>query len=77
MAAYGEAKLSSVTFRAGDDTWEEECDLLACGFGFVPNLELPMLLGCQIENGAVIIVIPNLYDCDAQDVARLKDHSRL
>ncbi|MGA2060591.1 MAG: FAD/NAD(P)-binding oxidoreductase [Thermoguttaceae bacterium] len=53
VAAHGEAKLSRVTFRAGDDTWEEECDLLACGFGFVPNLELPMLLGCQIKNGVV------------------------
>jgi NADPH-dependent 2,4-dienoyl-CoA reductase/sulfur reductase-like enzyme len=53
VAAYGETKLSGVTFRSGEKTWDEECDLLACGFGFTPNLELPMLLGCQIENGAV------------------------
>ncbi len=55
VAANGESKLSSVTFRAGSRTWEEHCDLLACGFGFVPNLELPMLLGCQIENAAVCV----------------------
>jgi D-hydroxyproline dehydrogenase subunit alpha len=53
LAAYGDTKLCSVDFHAGKETWEQECDLLACGFGFVPNLELPMLLGCQIENGAV------------------------
>ncbi len=53
VAAHGEAKLSSVAFRAGEKTWEEDCDLLACGFGFVPNLELSMLLGCHIENGVV------------------------
>jgi NADPH-dependent 2,4-dienoyl-CoA reductase/sulfur reductase-like enzyme len=55
VAAHGEAELASVAFRAGSKTWDEPCDLLACGFGFVPNLELPMLLGCQIENGAVCV----------------------
>ena len=30
--------------RAGEP-WE--CDVLACGFGLVPNLELPRLLGCE------------------------------
>jgi NADPH-dependent 2,4-dienoyl-CoA reductase/sulfur reductase-like enzyme len=29
------------------------CDYLACGFGLVPNLELPALAGCKIENGFV------------------------
>ena len=53
VAAAGGSKLSSVTFHSGSKTWEEECDLLACGFGFVPNLELPMLLGCRIDNAAV------------------------
>lgn len=28
---------------------EISCDYLACAFGFVPNLELPMLLGCMIS----------------------------
>jgi NADPH-dependent 2,4-dienoyl-CoA reductase/sulfur reductase-like enzyme len=32
-----------------------ECDFLASAFGFVPNLELPMLLGCTIENGNVAV----------------------
>lgn len=29
------------------------CDYLACGFGLIPNLELPALAGCKIENGFV------------------------
>ena len=29
------------------------CDLVACGFHLVPNLELPSLLGCAITNGFV------------------------
>jgi NADPH-dependent 2,4-dienoyl-CoA reductase/sulfur reductase-like enzyme len=53
VEAQGGSILSSVAFRCGRKTWQQQCDLLACGFGFVPNLELPMLLGCRIENGAV------------------------
>jgi NADPH-dependent 2,4-dienoyl-CoA reductase/sulfur reductase-like enzyme len=30
-----------------------ECDYLACGYGLVPNTELPAALGCAIANGAV------------------------
>lgn len=33
----------------------EECDYLACGFGLVPNIELPRLLGCRVEQGAVAV----------------------
>jgi NADPH-dependent 2,4-dienoyl-CoA reductase/sulfur reductase-like enzyme len=29
------------------------CDYLACGFGFVPNLELSVLLGCELQEGFV------------------------
>jgi len=29
--------------------------MLACGFGLVPNLELPLLLGCAIRNGFVAV----------------------
>ncbi len=31
------------------------CDYLACGFHLVPNIELPLLLGCQIQNSSVHI----------------------
>ena len=53
VKAEGDEKLSSVTFQRGRKRWRVECDYLACGFGLVPNLELPLLLGCKIEGGAV------------------------
>jgi len=45
--------LSSVRLTNGKRTWEEACDLLACGFHLVPNTELASLLGCVIEGGRV------------------------
>ena len=38
--------------RAGEP-WE--CDVLACGFGLVPNLELPRLLGCETTADGVVV----------------------
>lgn len=31
------------------------CDILACGFGLVPNVELARALGCTIDSGAVAV----------------------
>ncbi len=31
------------------------CDVLACGFGLVPSLELPRLLGCETTGAAVAV----------------------
>jgi NADPH-dependent 2,4-dienoyl-CoA reductase/sulfur reductase-like enzyme len=53
VAAMGDEKLSRVTLRRGSRTWAVACDYLACGFHLVPNLELAMLLGCEIERGGV------------------------
>jgi NADPH-dependent 2,4-dienoyl-CoA reductase/sulfur reductase-like enzyme len=53
IRADGIDRLISVTLTDGVKTWTEPCDALACGFGLAPNLELPMLLGCAIENGLV------------------------
>ncbi|HET7563568.1 MAG TPA: hypothetical protein VFJ96_01140, partial [Gemmatimonadaceae bacterium] len=39
----------------GRRRWREACDLLCCSFGLVPNLELPRLLGCTVENGIVVV----------------------
>ena len=35
------------------DPWE--CDVLACGFGLVPNLDLPRLLGCETTALGVVV----------------------
>src|SRR5262249_10293659 len=48
VSAKGSERLESVEFQRAGKTWTEACDYLACGFGLIPNLELPMLLGCKI-----------------------------
>jgi NADPH-dependent 2,4-dienoyl-CoA reductase/sulfur reductase-like enzyme len=40
------AEPGAITLHRGDRTWTERCDYVACGFGLVPNTELPALLGC-------------------------------
>lgn len=45
----------NVTLTNGKRSWTEECDYLAYGYGLVPNLELPALLGCMIRRGAVAV----------------------
>ncbi|HET7563558.1 MAG TPA: FAD/NAD(P)-binding oxidoreductase, partial [Gemmatimonadaceae bacterium] len=49
--ATGEGRVEHVTLTNGRRRWREACDLLCCSFGLVPNLELPRLLGCTVENG--------------------------
>ncbi len=53
VAAEGAAQVRAVALTNGRRQWTEECDLLACGFGLVPNVELPLALGCQLDNGFV------------------------
>ena len=55
VAAHGDEKLASVTLGRGGKRWQVDCDYLAFGFHLVPNLELPELLGCTIEDGAVTV----------------------
>jgi D-hydroxyproline dehydrogenase subunit alpha len=54
-AAHGNAKVEAVTLQAGHRLWTEPCDILACAFGLVPNLELPLMVGCEIRDGAVVV----------------------
>ncbi|HEU0005305.1 MAG TPA: FAD/NAD(P)-binding oxidoreductase [Terriglobia bacterium] len=66
-AAQGDGQLENVTLHTQGSSWAEACDYLACGFGLVPNLELPSLLGCKIENNVVTVddwqqtSIPHIY----------------
>lgn len=53
IAAHGSDKLRSVTLSIRGKTRQVECDYLACGFHLVPNVELPAMLGCVIQYGAV------------------------
>ena len=67
VAAHGDERLASVTLQRGGKRCQVECDYFACGFHLVPNLELPELLGCKIENGAVTVdefqqtSVPHVY----------------
>lgn len=53
VAANGSGRLESVTLKRDGCKWDLDCDYLACGYHLVPNLELPSLIGCRIENGFV------------------------
>ena len=53
VVAEGDGAVESVTLTDGSKTWIEPCDYLACGFGLVPNDELPAALGCGLHRGCV------------------------
>lgn len=54
-AAKGPTRLEAVELRGPAGSRTVECDYLACGFGLVPNLELPRLLGCAVEAEVIVI----------------------
>lgn len=53
IAAHGREVLESVTVLRSGKQEAISCDYLACGFHLVPNLELPLLLGCRVQNECV------------------------
>jgi D-hydroxyproline dehydrogenase subunit alpha len=53
IAARGFEKLESVTISRRGKLQEIACDYLACGFHLVPNVELALLLGCELDGGYV------------------------
>jgi len=53
--AVGDARLETVTLTRKGERLKIDCDLLACGFHLVPNIELASLLGCRIEDGFVVV----------------------
>jgi NADPH-dependent 2,4-dienoyl-CoA reductase/sulfur reductase-like enzyme len=54
-AAEGQGTLERVLLTDGRREWTVPCDVLACGFGLLPNLELPRLLGCHTAAGRVVL----------------------
>jgi len=53
VKAEGADQIRSVTLTNGRETWAEKCDVLACGFNLVPNVELPLALNCELSGGFV------------------------
>lgn len=54
-AAEGDASVRAVTLTTGTRSWSVDCDVLCTGFGLVPNTELATLLGCELEDGVVVV----------------------
>jgi D-hydroxyproline dehydrogenase subunit alpha len=67
VKAEGDGQVRSVTMTDGNKSWSEECDVLACGFHLVPNVELPLALGCDLTGGFVRVddyqmtSVPDVY----------------
>jgi NADPH-dependent 2,4-dienoyl-CoA reductase/sulfur reductase-like enzyme len=55
VKAEGRGRVERVTLTDGRTEWSVDCDWLGCGFHLVPNLELPRLLGCRIDEGYVAV----------------------
>ncbi len=53
LAAHGKSVLEAVTISRAGKREVVKCDYLACGFHLVPNIELPVLMGCQTRCGYV------------------------
>ena len=51
--AAGRVALVRLTNRGR--AWTVPCDLLCCSYGFVPNVELARLMGCEIQRGRVAV----------------------
>jgi NADPH-dependent 2,4-dienoyl-CoA reductase/sulfur reductase-like enzyme len=55
LAAEGRDHVERVLVTDGRRRWRWECDVLACAFGLVPNLELPRLIGCATGRDQVVV----------------------
>jgi D-hydroxyproline dehydrogenase subunit alpha len=53
--AQGDARVERVVLSGTGAGGPWDCDVLACGFGLVPNLELPRLLGCETNVESVVV----------------------
>lgn len=65
VAAHGDDRLEAVTVARLDRQWRIvpgserrlDCDALAVGYGFTPQLEIPLQLGCEValgEDGSLV-----------------------
>jgi NADPH-dependent 2,4-dienoyl-CoA reductase/sulfur reductase-like enzyme len=55
VRAEGNERVQRVTLTNGRRTWSEECDILCCSYGLVPNVDLALLLGCAVDEGRVVV----------------------
>ncbi len=55
ISAHGDGWVKSVRLTDGKRTWDEPCDMFACGFHLVPNTELAALLGCEMKGEFIAV----------------------
>jgi len=55
VKAHGEQRLLGISLEHGNKKIDLSCDLLACGFGLLTNLEIGILLGCEIKDGSIVV----------------------
>ncbi len=55
IKAEGKENLEAVNIVQNGKNRRVECDFLACGFHLVPNIELALMLGCEIMDGNVLV----------------------
>jgi NADPH-dependent 2,4-dienoyl-CoA reductase/sulfur reductase-like enzyme len=53
--AHGDDRVTAATLDIAGRPRTIDCDLIAVGFGLVPSVELPLLLGCGIADGRVVV----------------------
>ncbi|WP_186121840.1 NAD(P)/FAD-dependent oxidoreductase [Burkholderia gladioli] len=54
-AAHGSSRVEAATIEIEGRPRVIECDRIACGYGLVPNLTLPLALDCELRDGAVAV----------------------
>jgi NADPH-dependent 2,4-dienoyl-CoA reductase/sulfur reductase-like enzyme len=65
--AHGDGHVTAVDVAVRGRTRTIACDLVAVGFGLVPAIELPLLLGCGVAGGRVVVddlqatTVPGVY----------------
>jgi NADPH-dependent 2,4-dienoyl-CoA reductase/sulfur reductase-like enzyme len=55
VRADGDDRVREVTLTDGARTWREACDILAVGYGLVPNTELARLLGADASPTGIVV----------------------
>ena len=64
---HGDHHVTAATIEIAGRQRTVDCDLVAVGFGLVPNLELPLVLGCGVADGRVVVdergatTMPGIY----------------
>ena len=67
VAVEGNEQVQNASFTNGHRSWTTACDVLACGFGLVPNVELALALGCELSQDFVRVderqatTVPDVY----------------